>query len=60
MTDLCGLCQRNNYAVFISVNVPEHVKSEKLKEQELHLVEVKKARAYHNRLIAESKEVVKT
>jgi hypothetical protein len=59
MTDLCGPCQRNNYAVFRSANVPEHVKSEKLKEQELHLVEVKKARAYYNRLIAESKEVVK-
>ena len=31
MTDLCAECQQNNYAVFRSANVPEAVKSEKLK-----------------------------
>ena len=59
MTDLCAECQQNNYAVFRSANVPESVKSEKLKSQELHLVKVTKARDYYKGMVSDSKKLIK-
>jgi hypothetical protein len=51
-------CQKNNYSVYRSSNLPECVKSAKLKKQELHLVSASKARGFYNELIADAKVVV--
>lgn len=47
-TDLCWQCQRNNYQVFRSANLPDAVKSAKLKkqeQQEQHLLLVQSERS---------------
>lgn len=37
MSDLCGVCQRNMISVYRSANLPDSVKSERVKAHEEHL-----------------------
>ncbi|XP_071019892.1 uncharacterized protein [Oncorhynchus clarkii lewisi] len=57
-TDLCWQCQRNNYQVFRSANLPEAVKSAKLKkqeQQEQHLLLVQSERSVYQKTVADCK-----
>lgn len=54
-TDLCWQCQRNNYQVFRSANLPEAVKSAKLKKQEQHLLLVQSERSVYQKMVADCK-----
>ncbi|XP_064651551.1 uncharacterized protein LOC135502539 [Lineus longissimus] len=55
MTDLCAVCQSNNYAVFRSANLSEADKSDRLRQQEVHLVTVSKAREYYKGMVSNAK-----
>jgi hypothetical protein len=59
MSDLCFECQKNNYAIYRSANLPDIVKSAKLKKQEQHLLTVSTERSVYQQMIKDSKEVVK-
>ncbi|XP_071211410.1 uncharacterized protein [Salvelinus alpinus] len=55
-TDLCWQCHRNNnYQVFESANLPEAVKSDKLKKQEQHLLLVQGERSVYQKMVADCK-----
>ncbi|XP_029595685.1 zinc finger protein 436 [Salmo trutta] len=55
-TDLCWQCHRNNnYQVLESANLPEAVKSAKLKKQEEHLLLVQSERSVYQKMVADCK-----
>jgi hypothetical protein len=54
-TDLSWQCQRNNYQIFRSANLPEAVKSVKLKKQEQHLLLVQSERSVYQKMVADCK-----
>ncbi|KAM9364293.1 uncharacterized protein KZ484_010563 isoform 2-T3 [Pholidichthys leucotaenia] len=57
--DLCWLCQKNNYQVYCSANLPEVIKTAKLKKQEEHLRIVNMESEVYREMVAAAKEVVK-
>ena len=54
-TDLYWQCQVNNYQVFRSANLPEAVKSAKLKKQEQHLLLVQSEPSVCQTMVADCK-----
>lgn len=50
MTDLCWMCQKNNYAIYRSSNLPDCVKSAKLRKQEDHLCIVARERMVYKEM----------
>jgi hypothetical protein len=58
MTDLCWDCQKNNYQVYRSANLPEVVKSAKLKKQEEHLRIVNLEWNDYREMVAAAKDAV--
>ena len=56
MTDLCWECQRNNDAVQRSANLPDDVKSERVKRQEEHLSVVQQERSLYNSMVHDAKQ----
>ena len=60
MTDLCWTCQKNNYQVYRSANLPEIVKSGKLKKQEEHLRVVELERRAYRDMTSASKDQLRS
>ena len=48
-SDLCVTCQNNNNLIMKSVNCTEEEKSERLREQEVHLNQAKECRQYYRK-----------
>jgi hypothetical protein len=55
MTDLCWICKKNNYQVYRSANLPDVVKTAKLKKQEEHLRIVDLERLVYREMVAAAK-----
>ncbi|XP_070174272.1 uncharacterized protein [Littorina saxatilis] len=58
MTDLCFVCQKNNYRIFRAANITDEEKQELLRTQMEHLEKVDEERLLYRRQTAVSKEVV--
>ena len=58
MTDLCWVCQQNNYQIYRSANLPDEVKSMKLLKQEEHLRIVEKERQGYRDMVSAAKNTV--
>ena len=58
MTDLCWVCQKNNNAIYRSSNLPDCVKSAKLRKQEQHLSIVGTERQAYQDMIASCRATV--
>lgn len=58
MTDLCWICQHNNYRIFRSANLSDQEKDELLMAQRLHLSRVEEERALYKAMTTECKAVV--
>jgi len=56
MTDLCWECQQNNDAVQRSANLPDEVKTERVKRQEAHLSVVHQERSLYNDMVHNAKQ----
>ncbi|KAI4788188.1 hypothetical protein KUCAC02_036010, partial [Chaenocephalus aceratus] len=59
MTDLCWFCQKNNIAIYRSSNLPDCVKSAKLRKQEEHLRTVGVERQAYQEMVASCKETAR-
>ncbi|KAL3045312.1 hypothetical protein OYC64_013556 [Pagothenia borchgrevinki] len=59
MTDLCWFCQKNNIAIYRSSNLPDCVKSAKLRKQEEHLRIVGVERQAYQEMVASCKETAR-
>ena len=57
MTDLCWTCQKNNTFIYRSANLPEAEKSERLLQQERHLLVVQRGRSLYNDMVRHAKDV---
>ena len=57
-TDICWECHQNNTAIYRSSNLPECVKSAKLKKQEQHLSIVEAERELYRSMVADCKTAV--
>lgn len=58
MTDLCWDCQKNNYQVYRSNNLPEAVKSAKVRKQLDHLKIVEEERNEYRRMVNNAKATI--
>ena len=59
MTNLCWFCQKNNIAIYRSSNLPDCVKSAKLRKQEEHLRTVGVERQAYQEMVASCKETAR-
>ena len=57
MSDLCWTCQKNDVFVYKSANLPEDEKSERLRQQEQHLLTVQQERYLYNDMVRRVKDV---
>ncbi|KAI0226960.1 hypothetical protein LSAT2_022574, partial [Lamellibrachia satsuma] len=57
MTDLCWTCQKNNVFIYRSANLPEADKSERLLQQEKHLLVVQQERSLYKDMVRQAKDV---
>ena len=57
MTDLCWTCQRNSTFIYRSANLPEADKSERVRQQERHLLVVQRGRSLYNNMVRHAKDV---
>ena len=55
MTDLCWTCQKNNNLIYRSANLSESDKSERLIQQEQHLMIVQQERSLYNEMVRSAK-----
>ena len=58
MTDLCWICQNNNYRIFRSANLDDEEKRELLIQQQLHLSSVDEERTLYREMTSQCKAVV--
>ncbi|XP_034779473.2 uncharacterized protein LOC117405962 [Acipenser ruthenus] len=59
MTDLCWTCQKNNSAIYRSVNISDEKKSERLQNQQAHLNKVTLERSLYQEMVRAAKVVIK-
>ena len=57
MTDLCWTCQKNNTFIYRSANLAEAEKSERVLQQERHLLVVQRGRSLYNDMVRHAKDV---
>ena len=58
MTDLCWICQHNNYQIFRSANLCDQEKDELLMAQRLHLSHMEEERDFYKTMTADCKPLV--